>query len=64
MIYDISSDMYYYPSVNIKYPYSPGSYLASLGYERELRTGSYYSNIFDGTNFYTFEIDDPVEIAN
>ncbi len=32
-VYDITDDMYYYPSVNIKYPYSPGSYLESLGFK-------------------------------
>lgn len=63
MIYDISSDLYYYPSVNIKYPYSPGTYLESLGYENELRPGSYYSNAFNGQDYYVFRIDDPAKLA-
>lgn len=64
MIYDISSDMYYYPSINIKYPYSPGSYLEQLGFKNELRSGSFFSNAFDDTNYYSFRIDDPAEIAD
>lgn len=63
-IYDISSDMYYYPSVNIKYPYTPGTYLESLGFEKGLRTGSYFEKMFDNTNYYTFRIDKPKEVAN
>lgn len=63
-IYGIEDDMYYYPSVNIKYPYSPGSYLESLGFKDQLRTGSYFSNAFDSSNYYVFRLDDPQEIAN
>lgn len=64
MIFDISSDLYYYPSINIKYPYTPGTYLQSLGYENELRTGSFFANVFDDGNYYVFRIDNAKDIAD
>lgn len=63
MIYDITSDMYYYPSVNVKYPYTPGTYLQDSGYVQQF-DGSMLDDVFDESNYYVFRIDDPTSMAN
>lgn len=69
---DIDNELYYYPTLNIKYPKNPGNYIRpgrpynvlDLDSDSRFQDLGLMDRIFDGNNMYVFRLDGGMEIAN
>ena len=64
--FDISSDLYYYPTMNLSYPKQAADYLSRNGLVGGSTSGqlSVLKSIYNRSNLFVLDVDDPVEIAD
>ena len=64
--FDLSSKLYYYPTLNISYPQTPGTYIiGDQSFTKDDQTNlSILDQVFDEYNLFTIDIDDPLKLVN
>lgn len=62
----VSSDLYYYPTMNLSYPKQAADYVKDGKLISDSSSGilSVLKSIYDGTNLFVVDLDDPIKIAD